>query len=393
MLLAGTTVGLGWLAVQTAAVEAFGRRNPEAAARFAPGDPRVPMTLAMRQFRRQGGAIEPATARAATLALADAPLAEEPFLIAGLSAMIAERPADAEPMLAEARRRNPRSRVARLLLLDRYLRTGQVEPAVAEIAALGRLIPEANRVLVPELAKLASSPDAADAVAEILRGDPPTRALVLQHLAGNGGAPDAVLRLATKSGRIVPGFTEPWQQQLLQGFVDRGDFAGARALWSRLAGVDEQAIRGGVYDPRFQRLPGPPPFNWSFTSGGAGAAEPTRAPALQVEYYGRADAELASQLLTLSPGRYRIAYRASGSTPGQTSSVSWRLSCHPSGAEAASLPIAKLSYTPAVRTANFTVPATGCPTQWLRLVGTPSEFPAANSLTISDLQVGKVGAT
>ena len=393
MLLAGGAVGLGWLAFQAAAVEAFASRNPDAAARFAPGDPRVPMAKAMRQFRQKAGAIEPATARAATVALADAPLAEEPFLIAGLAALMAQRPTEAAPLLAEAQRRNPRSRVARLLLLDHYFRTGQVEPAIAEISALGRLIPEANRVLVPELAKFASRPDSAPALAEMLRTDPEMRTRVLDHLANLGTAPAAVMGLATASGRIVPGQTDPWQQRLLQGLVDGNDFTGARALWSRFAGVDQQAIRGGIYDPRFQRLPGPPPFNWSFAGSAAGVGEPTKAGGLQVEYYGRVDAELASQLLSLAPGRYRIASRASGHTPGQSSSVSWRLSCHPGGAEIASLPIAKLTYTPAVRSGSFSVPASGCPTQWLRLIGAPSEFPAANSITLSDLQLSKAGAS
>lgn len=391
-MLAGGAAGLGWLAVQAAAVEAFGRRNPPAAARFAPGDPRIPMAQAMIEFRQKAGAVSPATARAATAALADAPLAEEPFLLAGLSALIAEKPAEAAPLLAEARRRNPRSRVARLLLLDRYLRIGDTENAVAEIAALGRLIPEANRVLVPELAKFAVQPKSGAAVAEVLRSDPDMRGRVLEHLANTGAKPDVVLAVAQRSGETRPGAVAPWEQKLLQRLVEGNDLSRARSLWSRFAGVDEKAIRGGIYDPRFQRLPGPPPFNWSFASSGAGAAEPTRSQSLQVEYYGRADAELASQLLMLAPGRYRIAFRASGNTPGQGSAVSWRLSCHPGGAEIASLPIQKLTYTPAARSGEFSVPAAGCPAQWLKLIGAPAEFPAAHSITISDLQVRRAGA-
>jgi len=100
-------------------------------------------------------------------------------------------------------------------------------------------------------------------------------------------------------------------------------------------------------------------------------------------------AELASQRAMLAPGRYRMSFRAAGNTPGQGSGVSWRISCHPAGAEIASVPIQKLTYTPAAVTTSFTVPASGCPAQWFRLVGTPSEFPAAQSITISDLAVGR----
>jgi hypothetical protein len=390
LLLSVGAAGLGWLAVQAAAVEAFAGRNPPAAARFAPGDPRVPMGQAMLEFRQKAGAVSPATTRRSLAALSDAPLAEEPFLLAGLSAMIAERPAEAAPLLAEARRRNPRSRVSRLLLLDRYLRTGNTDAAVGEIAALGRLIPEANRVLVPELARLSLKPDSAAAAADVLRSDPVMRDGVLDHLSATRTPPDRILALAERSGRIVPGETAPWQHRLLQGLVERNDLTRARNLWSRFAGVDAKSLTG-VYNPRFERLPGPGPFNWTFASSSNGAAEPVRGPALQVEYYGRGEAELASQLVALAPGRYSMAFRASGNTPGGTAAVSWRLSCHPSSAEIMSLPIQKLSYTPAVRRGQFTVPA-GCSAQWLRLIGTPAEFPAAHSITISDLQVRRAGA-
>jgi hypothetical protein len=393
VLLAGGTIGLGWLAVQAAAMEAFGRRNPATAAQFDADDPRLPLARAMIEFRTKAGAVSPQSTRAAVLALADVPLAEEPFLLAGLQALLAGKPDQAAPLLAEARRRNPRSRVTRLLLLDRYLRTRDTENAVAEIAAIGRLIPEANRVLVPELAKLAVKPDSGPAVAEVLRSDPEMRTRVLEHLAQAGTRSNQVLAIAEQSGAPLSGQTAPWQQKLLQKLVDTNDIAGARTLWARFAAVDQQAISGGVYDPRFQRLPGPPPFNWSFASSGAGVAEPTPQQALQVEYYGRADAELASQLLMLAPGRYQIAFRAAGNTPGQSSAVSWRLSCHPGGSEIASVPIQKLTYTAAPRRGEFTVPAGGCPSQWLKLIGTPAEFPAAHSITISDLQVRRAGAS
>lgn len=388
VLLAGGTIGLGWLAVQAAAVEAFGRRAPQAAARFDPDDPRLPLAAAMIEFRTKAGAVSPATARAATAALADAPLAEEPFLLAGLSALIAERPAEAAPLLEEARRRNPRSRVTRLLLLDRYIRTGDVERAAAEISVLGRLMPAVNRVLVPELAKFATRSDSGPIVARVLRSDPGLQDRVLEHLAANGASPETVLRLAPvdlpPSG---PGNTPGWQARLLQGLVDRGEFARARSLWARFAGLGEEALGQGVYDPRFQGRPGPAPFNWAFSGGSAGAADPAKGGGLQVEYYGRQGAELASQLLMLPPGRYRVAFRASGNTPGTESAVSWRIACHPAGAAIASVPIHKLTYTPRLISGDFTVPRGACPAQWLRLTGTPSEFPAAHSVTITDFDI------
>jgi hypothetical protein len=55
------------------------------------------------------------------------------------------------------------------------------------------------------------------------------------------------------------------------------------------------------------------------------------------------------------------------------------------------VPIDKLSYAPRTIGAAFVVPASGCSGQWLRLVGTPAEFPTAHSITISDLQIARAG--
>lgn len=371
-------------------MNAYGRRAPAAAARFAPSDPRPAMAQAMLELRSKGGRVSPGATAAAVAALGDAPLAEDPFLIAGLSRLVAEQPAEAAPLLAEAKRRNPRSRVARLLLLDRYLRTGQTERAVVEIAALGRLIPEANRVLIPELARFAVQPQSGAAVGDLLRSDPQLRGGVLQHMASAGTAPpEAVLQLAERSGALRER-DAPWQTAMLQNLVKRNALSEARELWERFAGPQAQA--GLVYDPGFRRLPGAPPFNWTFASEGGGVAEPAGGGALQVEYYARQEAELASQLLMLPPGRYRLAFRASGNTPGTSAAVSWRVSCHPGSNEIAAAPVAKLNASPAPLSTSFVVPPGACPAQWLKLVGTPSEFPAAHSITLSELRIARAGS-
>ena len=131
VLLTGGTLAVGWLAVKTAAVDALFRRNPYAAASFSPGDPRVATTLAMAEFRQKQGAVTPALSERAIASLQDAPLTEEPFFLGALAALMQGDGAKAEPLLLEAKRRNPRSRATRLLLLDGHLRAGRVEAAAA----------------------------------------------------------------------------------------------------------------------------------------------------------------------------------------------------------------------------------------------------------------------
>lgn len=391
VLLGGGAVVLGWVAVKSAAVNELVKRNPYAAASLSPSDPRIPITLAMDEFRRKQGAVSPAVAARAINSLQDAPLAEEPFFLAAMAALVRGDEARAQSLLMEAKRRNPRSRVTRILLLDRHLRAGRVEAAAAEISGISRLMPAARNVLVPQLARFAADPKTSAALADVLRADPELKRNLLEHMASSAADPATVLHLAGKEVGPAPGGDAPlWQQKLLTSLVDEGRVIEAHALWERFAGVPSGS--GGIYDGRFQGRPGPPPFNWQFGSSAAGVAEPTKSQSLQVEYYGRADAELASQLLTLSPGRYRLTFEASGDTPERGSNVSWRLSCHPGKVEIASVPIAKLTYAPRTIAAGFVVPPSGCASQWLRLTGTPAEFPTAQSITISDLEVRKVGA-
>lgn len=391
VLLAGGAFAVGWLAVKSAAADALVRRNPYAAASISPDDPRIPAILAMAEFRQKRGAVTPALANRAIQSLQDAPLAEEPFFLAALAALVRGDEAKATPLLLEAKKRNPRSRITRILLLDRHLRTGRVEAAAAEIAGISRLMPAASKVLVPELARFAANANTRGALADTLRLNPGLKSAVLEHLASSGADPEIVLRIAGNDAAPADGQVSSWQQQLLTSLIKNGEVARARELWSRFAGGP--AAMDTVYDGQFERRPGPPPFNWQFASSPAGVAEPTQSRSLQVEYYGRADAELASQLLTLSPGRYQLLFRATGDTPERGSSVSWRLACHPGKAEIASVPISKLSYAPRTIAVAFAVPASGCSAQWLRLVGTPAEFPTAHSITISDLQVRKAGGS
>lgn len=391
VLLVGGAIALGWLAIKTAAVDALVRRNPMAAAAFAPGDPRIPARLAMIEFRQRGGQITPATAKATIRSVKAAPLADEPFFVAALDSLVKRDDTRGEALLLEARRRNPRTQTTRIFLLDRYLRTGRVQEAAAEIAAIGRLVPGSAKVLAPQLAKFAVDPRTRGSLVTVLRSDPDTRDLLLTHLAGTSANPDLVLEVAGPL-RPNPASTEPpaWQGLLLGSLVEKGNIAKARELWGRFSGVPVSDMPN-VYDASFSRRPGSPPFNWNFVSSPAGVAEPTKTGALEINYYGREEAVLASQLLSLKPGRYRLAFLASGDVPERGSGLSWRVVCHPSKTEVATIPILSLSYAAKPFRYDLIVPPENCPAQWLRLAGTSAEFPTALNVTISKFQVERVG--
>jgi hypothetical protein len=111
---------------------------------------------------------------------------------------------------------------------------------------------------------------------------------------------------------------------------------------------------------------------------------------LEVEYYGRADSELASQLLALPPGSYRLSFHAEGDLKGPAHRIIWRVQCLDGKTTPLSLPLANITYAGRNIATAFTVPAS-CPGQWLKLIGEPTEFPKNESVSIRNLKIQKMG--
>ena len=86
---------------------------------------------------------------------------------------------------------------------------------------------------------------------------------------------------------------------------------------------------------------------------------------------------LASQLLLLKPGAYRIAMQITGDLRN-AGSLSWTITCANSKTQLTALRLA------AVTRGAFAVPA-GCPAQRLELIGSAPELPQTVDLTISGL--------
>jgi hypothetical protein len=296
----------------------------------------------------------------------------------------------AERLLTEARRRNPRSRYVRLILLDRYLRTGKIVDATAEMNAIGNLIPNATQVLTGELARLAQTPATASALIRALKRSPEPRDPLLEHLAGSGADPDLILRIAREvpAPKQTPPGGPAWQAKLITSLVGRGQVDRAYQLWRTFSNPRASARKEGLFDPNFQGLPGLAPFNWYYPVTSAGAAERS-ATGLQIDYYGRDDAELAGQLLMLAPGRYRLSFVAEGAADGESSRLSWKLECLQSKASLGELMLKKVTYSPRRLAGDFAVPAQGCTGQTLRLVGTSAEFAKAQNATIRGITLSR----
>jgi hypothetical protein len=172
-----------------------------------------------------------------------------------------------------------------------------------------------------------------------------------------------------------------------QGEVDR-----AYRLWREFGKIPDSGAGKGLYDPGFRGLPGSAPFNWSLTAGAEGVAERASGGTLQASYYGRTDLVLAEQLLMLQPGRYRLQFDAEGDAKGEDSKLAWTLTCLGSNAQLVQVPLAGVTFTPRTLGASFSVPASGCRAQWLRLGGGAAEFPSEQAVTIRNLKLAGAGS-
>ena len=372
-----------------ATVNGLAARNPFLAAAVSPEHPEVRFRLARFEFGRRQGRVSPETRAASIDALRRSALSEDAFLLSGVQAIADGDPRRGDALLEESRRRNPRSRLTRLILVDRYVRADRIDDAAIELAALNRLVPQAGSVLAPELARMARDPKTSTAAARLLGRSPEMRDAVLTQLA-TAGAPTAQVLSIAAQGRPSPTGAQ-WQTALIEKMVSRGELGAAYALWRRFAGLGPDGGAKGVYDSNFAGAKGGPPFNWELTSGGEGVAERSTGPSLQADYFGRAPARLAHQLLLLRPGTYRLQLAAEGSAKGQGSRMIWTVTCLGKEAPLLALPVVDVAASGKRLQGSFTVPASGCPAQAIDLAGTPGDVPSTESATFTGLTLAPAG--
>lgn len=305
------------------------------------------------------------------------PFSPFPFLVHGaLAARRGEYPR-AELLLLQARQRAPRAPAARFMLADLYLRTGRALPAMREMAVLNRLVPGMAGQLAPALAAYAATPGAVPELRSLLNRYPELTAGLMVALSADATNDRVLLQLADASGAS----SGDWQRVVLNAMIARGAYAEAYTLWTRFADVEPR--RSSLFNPGFSPVGAPPPFNWELAKGSGGFAEP-RSGSLEVLYYGREDLALASQLLLLQPGAYRLAMNVRV-TEGVPSALRWTLTC-----AGTARPLMNLPLGPARLTGSFVVPE-GCAAQRLELRAVADERNDRAGLTIGALQLTKLG--
>ena len=390
VVVAALALGGAVQVVRSAVVQHTVASRPDVAAKLWPRHPRVALAGAMAEIGKaaSAGQAPSATSVARSMTAAQhAPLAIEPLLIRGAIAQSEQDGARAERLFVEAARRDPRSAAARYFLSQHYLTAGRPDEGLRHAAVLGRLVAGGSAALVPALAAYAKSPGAIPTLRTMFAGDAALRGAVLSDLARDADNYGVIVALAGEEiGKGDPLMAPGWQGQLLRALVDRGDLPRARALWLQISGL--RAAPTGIFNPQFAKLGAPAPFNWTFANGEFGFAEPGANASLQIIYYGRADAQFASQTLLLTPSTYDLRMRVTRNSEGAdiTSGLAWTVTCGKAPTALLTLPVGESEGSAQPLASQFTVPV-GCPSQTIKLMGKASEFAASEQVSINDLQL------
>ena len=239
------------------------------------------------------------------------------------------------------------------------------------MAGMARMVPGAGLQFVPTLVNFAKQPAALPVMRRFLRRSPSYASPVLEALSGDAANADLIVALAPprKPGEPAPS----WQGSLVSRLIESGQAARAQTIWRSFSGVSPY---GGIFNPTFVSSTAPPPFNWTYDSSGAGLITTGPQGGLKIIYYGRQEADLAVQVLALMPGIYSFASDVSSSPEG---ALNWKIDCQGDNRH--------LLVTDLDTAATFTVPASGCPTQRMHLVGTLIESQQKVELTVNAVRL------
>lgn len=305
------------------------------------------------------------------------PLAWQPILARG--AYVADGRDHLDRRLIDAAiRRNPRAVPPRLAMISWAAQAPDLSLLARQLAILNRIAPGEARDLTRRLATEALSAGALPIVVRAFAPAPDILAAALQALDDPRMTRDEVRGAIDTLPRRYLAPAEV-RQAAIGAWLRVGDYAAAR----RLAGPP----RGDPYvdNGNLTRFDRPPPFGWELTANSAGVAEPAAGGGVSVTGYGRTDGAVMTQVLTLPPGRYRLAIRY---TPGGEDSGILSVAVHCMGDDRRLVRMA-LPNGPRQRilAGRIDVPTRNCVAQNLRLEAQALDEPQDQSVRIDHVAI------
>lgn len=381
-------IGILYLIVRAAAAAV----NPAAAAALPPREHSRLLRAHLYGMLLPGGRVSPEIlALVRKTALAE-PLSFEPFFVAAVAAERRGRLDEAIRLMEEARRRRRSFALTRLQLASYYARAGRFADGLRELELVLVLRQEALEPVMVELAKLIPLPEGRRVLADALARNPAWRPAFFSFARAQGVRPDDAAALLREVRARSPRADLSLERQLfVTALINDGQLRRARDLWLGSLPAGERSRHALMGNPRFEGQPVPAPFGWTLSAVDVGRAEVrdtnTPRPFLYVDYFGGSNAVLAEQLLALPPGAYRLRFEAAGEGASGSSTVAWTLACASGSPQLLRADLRSVAAPFRPFQAGFTVPASGCGGQRLRLIGEAGDMPSTVALRIRGLEV------
>lgn len=360
----------GWRVVGQMQAERHAQTEPERALRWRPNHPGALLVLAERQLAKGDTGAAQATARRL---LAHEPLQGEAFRVLAEAADRQGRRAEAFRLYRIAEHRAPRDLQTRAWLTQRYLELGEYPQALAQIDRILRMSPQRARSIHPLLVRLAQDPRFAEALARALASGPPWRPGMLEALrdpkAGNPVAAGRVMQALQDQGGLSPVEYANW----LDSLIAQGRWGEAYARWAGAVAKPGDRLPQ-AYNGDFAARPSGSGFDWRLgrVPGVLLEFESAAGSSGQAAYLRFLDRRVPSAGLELpmllSPGHYRLALRMRAQSLRSEMGLQWIIACAGAGGEVARIESIDGSFGWREFEADFQIPASGCPGQWLRLV-------------------------
>lgn len=324
----GLAVGLIWLGWQVALVPLTARAPSEHAIRLAPGSAKVLARAAEDEMRT--GEMEDA-GYLARLSLSKAPFDVSALRVLAMAEAEAGRTDQADELMTLAGNWSLRDSAAHSWLIESRLRQGNYASAFAHADTLVRRRADL-RPLVFNLFSTAAETDAragAYLVSE-LADSPPWRSEYLESLYRRPNGLQLLAGLALGLEETSAPFTSSELQALYQALYQGRRIPGLKTLRENLGRPDGATILvNGDFADQEPILP----FGWQRGVGPGISVEllnDDRKPelaALRVIHDARNGQELASQLILMQPGTYRLSGRQRLESGSGRSGFSWQVQC------------------------------------------------------------------
>jgi len=360
----------------TSAVNALANRTrftqPEEALRWRPDDA---VALSMVEDKRWTANVVDAASAAAVAdtarrALRSDPLTPSALRQIGVVEALAGRSAEAATLMALSHRISRRELGTAIWLIDDSLSKGDVGSMLRYCDEALTTNVAAKDMLLPALVSGLFDPGLRSGLASHLRaGRPWTAALLRRAAIADGDEVVDASKLVIAAGGVpkTKAF-DGLDSQILSALAVKAQFGAARA-YLRILGRGGRDVSTAAGFTARTIDPALGPFGWYLVNQpNYGAVADAGGGLVLVRVAPDQRATVATRILMLSPGRYRLSQLVSGSAGVALARTSWQISCLASAPVARTWPLALRSVSAYGREqADFEIPAE-CAAQRLQLI-------------------------